>query len=200
MTDELSVDRLRELTESIVVATTERDQIWEHLKAAGDTRVVPGCNPETCISPSHLDSHHSLRVGDRRDGYILHGGFQWDGSTGPRPTLDVYNLHPARPLEIHSDHSMSVHAGVYELMYTLPFRRRLEHIFVRVTEPMAWDEVSHRKAASNLRARAARQGMRVRVRDREITLIDPMNTEILTGDVVEVSAWLLGIDLKAVAA
>lgn len=56
------------------------------------------------------------------------------------------------------------------------------------------EEDGHRRAVARLRNMARSEGMRVRVRGLEITLIDPFNNVAHEGDVVTAFAWLLGID------
>lgn len=57
------------------------------------------------------------------------------------------------------------------------------------------DEPGHRRAVGRLRRLAKSEYMRVRVRDREITLLSPMNDIVHVGDVNTAYAWLCGIEL-----
>ena len=58
------------------------------------------------------------------------------------------------------------------------------------------DERGHRLAVSRLRTLARKDDMRVQVSDRDITLVDPMETVVHEGTVVTAFAFLLGIELE----
>jgi len=53
-------------------------------------------------------------------------------------------------------------------------------------------EAAHARAVSRLRNLAQPQSMRVRVRDREVSLITPMNDTVHLGDVISAFKWLTG--------
>ena len=57
------------------------------------------------------------------------------------------------------------------------------------------DERGHRQSVARLRTVARRDDMRVRVRDLDISLIDPMDTIVHTGTVLTAFAFLLGVEL-----
>lgn len=62
-----------------------------------------------------------------------------------------------------------------------------------------WEEVGHRKAVARLRNRARAGGMRVSVRDRTVSIVDPMGTVTHVGDVWSAWFWLEGVDYEEVA-
>lgn len=196
MIDEAKVERLRHLTTSIQQAQTEIDILWRGLKQdVGEYIIARTCNPLVC---DYHTQHEQFEIGTQRHGYLRHGSWDWDVRPPRRQeyrSLDLYNNQPPRAFAIRYG-AIIVHTGIYELVASQPIGRSTEHVFVRVAEPFDLTELEHQRATQNVRARAKRQGMRIRVRDRDITLIDPMNTEVLTGGVVEVSAWLLGLDIK----
>jgi hypothetical protein len=66
-------------------------------------------------------------------------------------------------------------------------------LFVKTGEVVVSEE-AHRRMTTNLRSRARREHFRVQVRDREVTLISPMNDVVHVGDAMTAHCWLLGVD------
>lgn len=56
-------------------------------------------------------------------------------------------------------------------------------------------EAGHRGSVSRLRNLARKDDLRVRVRDRDITLIDPLGNRVHEGDIISGFAFLLNIDI-----
>ncbi|WP_396935762.1 hypothetical protein [Mycolicibacterium sp.] len=65
-----------------------------------------------------------------------------------------------------------------------------------VGEPIADPEGDHRRSIGRLRSLARQDDLRVRVRDREVSLIDPFDTVVHAGDVVTAFAFLLNLDIE----
>ncbi|MDQ1130237.1 hypothetical protein [Microbacterium sp. SORGH_AS_0888] len=56
-----------------------------------------------------------------------------------------------------------------------------------------FEESGHRQAVARVRRQAAHEGFRCRLRDREVTLIDPMGNVVHAGDVWSATLWIEGI-------
>lgn len=70
---------------------------------------------------------------------------------------------------------------------------------VAIVVPASDDTDQFRRASlPRLRRLAGQEELRVRVRDLEVTLLDPMGNELHTGDVLTSFAFILGIDLSDV--
>lgn len=92
---------------------------------------------------------------------------------------------------------MFVQRGRFEVVLVdePPTEGPVDSVWAKIEDP---SEDAHRRAISNLRGRARREGYRVQARDRAVSLIDPMNTVVHEGDVITASMWLVGIDAEAV--
>ena len=82
--------------------------------------------------------------------------------------------------------------GLFEVLVTDDDAR----LFARVPDD-PYEESGHRNAVARVRRRAAEDDFRVRLRDRELSLIDPMGTAVHVGDVWSTMLWLEGIDTTA---
>lgn len=63
-------------------------------------------------------------------------------------------------------------------------------------EPDWFGDADHQKCASRLRNLARHDDLRVRVRDRHVRLVDPLENEIYSGDLFGAFAFLCNIDIK----
>lgn len=70
------------------------------------------------------------------------------------------------------------------------------YLVVPILTPEA-EEVGHRRSVGRLRNMAKTEGMSVRVRGLDVTLIDPFNNVAHEGDIITAFAWLHGIDYTA---
>lgn len=80
--------------------------------------------------------------------------------------------------------------GLYEVLVVDDDAR----LFARVPDD-PFEESGHRNAVARVRRRAAEDDFRVKLRDRELTLLDPMGTTVHIGDVWSTMLWLEGIDI-----
>lgn len=56
------------------------------------------------------------------------------------------------------------------------------------------DAYGHRRAIARLRTLARGEQMRVQTRDREVSLVNPMNTVVHVGDVTSATLWLMAME------
>ncbi|GAA2947709.1 hypothetical protein GCM10010458_36660 [Microbacterium luteolum] len=82
--------------------------------------------------------------------------------------------------------------GTYELLH-----RDGQRAIVVSAEGVDDHEAAHRRDVAHLRRVARRDGLSVSVRDRDVTLLDPMGTTLHTGTVITTLAFIAGIDLNA---
>ena len=122
------------------------------------------------------DYIHGAHQDMRRDEFHIpkQGGEGWE--PGPRVFNSTDRLFVAR--------------GTYEVLLVDDDNKVLI-----APSPNSHDlERAHGHAVSRLRNHAKNELMRVKVRDREITLINPMNTIVHVGDVETAFMWLMGFN------
>jgi len=63
-----------------------------------------------------------------------------------------------------------------------------------VARRVSLSDVTHRRTIGRLRAFARPASLRVQLKGQEVTLIDPVDTEVWTGNVTSAFLWLAGLD------
>jgi hypothetical protein len=173
--------RLNEIRNEISSITARRETLMittcADLTASGiETRIVKRKASEYT---------KSLQVGDvvrltynltlhKKDREIPVSMWPWDTSrsVGPRLTRGYFFID----------------SGPYEVLLI----DGEEHLVAKL--PQAQDMRDHTLAVGRLRTLARNEGMRLRMRDRDVTLVDPANTDAHVGTVETAFMWLMGLD------
>lgn len=79
--------------------------------------------------------------------------------------------------------------GLFEVIHVGP-----THTLLARVENDPFEESGFRRALDRLRGRARHDQMRISVRDRQVSIVDPMGTVTHTGDIWSAACWLEGID------
>lgn len=176
---------LEAIRERIDIAVRERDELLltaqAQLIAIGiDAAVVP---TSTWMTPGASVS--------LVNGYMSRGGRTPWLHTFSQP----YEGHDPRyvgPFQFLDD-EVTVYRGRYEVLVVDSDYALLAKTFDDENEP-----AGHARAVGRLRRLAKQEHMRVRVRDRDVTVLSPMNDVVHEGDVVTAYLWLAGIDTNTV--
>jgi len=118
-------------------------------------------------------------------GYLVEG-FNIGYIHSNEPSMST--LHHPRNIGpyLNRGHLYTVH-GIFEVLLIDG-----DKMLVAQTPDQGDTEAPHRKTLSRLRNLARTHDFRVSVRDREVTLIDPMNTHVHTGDALSAFKWIHG--------
>lgn len=151
------------------------------------------------IRRSGVDAH-LIRVykSDNRPQHVGDIGILWEHFRHNTRSLSFYVQRPytsddRRGVYARSSGDIALNRGLYEVVAIGAVDDDYEPTLIAKTTDVL-EEAGHGRALTRLRNLARRDHMRVQVRDRQVTLLSPMNDVVHVGDVTSATLWLLGVD------